>query len=821
MEHDGHRPDPSDLGQFIDDIPALVALMTPEGALDRVNRRTREYFGASLDELKRWSASDIVHPEDLPAVLAAWMHSVGTGEPYDIEHRMRRADGAYRWFHVRGLPLRDDESRISRWCVLEMDIEDRKRGDARLASTLNELSASEERLRTIVDAIPGFVWSAGPEGGVDFLNQRWCDYTGVPMRDALGNCWTSTIHPEDSDGIQACWRSLLASGQPGEFEARLRRFDGIFRWFLIRAVPLRNATGEVIRWYGQNTDIEDRKRDEKLLAGEKHLLGMMASGAPLAQVLGSLCELVQATEADALCSVALIEVRRTPASRHLRLQPGAAPDVPGDLLEDANGQSLDAEISPVAWSATRGEPAVLADLATDTRWTAWRAVAFSHGIHACWSMPIRSSGGDMLGVFSMLWRKPKAPEPSHHNLLAQFTHLAGIAIERARNEAALRQSEAFLARTQRLSLTGTVAWRVDTDEILWSEELYRIYEFDAGTTLTHDLINTRIHPEDIPAHDEMLQRQRGDARDFESEHRLLMPDGRVKFLHLVAHTTRDENGALVYISAVQDVTQRRLADEALSKVRFELAHVARVASLGTLTASIAHEVNQPLSGIITNANTCLRMLATDPPNVEGARETARRTIRDGNRASDVIKRLRALFAKKQAVAEPLDLNEAAREVVAMLLGELQRNGVTLHPDFADGLPPVVGDRVQLQQVILNLILNASDAMAGIADRPRRMVVRTERDEVGRVRLSVRDAGVGFDPRDAGSLFNAFFTTKADGMGIGLSVSRSIIESHDGRLWAEAHEGAGATFAFSIPCLPEKNAADANAPAGSNRTTESS
>jgi signal transduction histidine kinase len=208
--------------------------------------------------------------------------------------------------------------------------------------------------------------------------------------------------------------------------------------------------------------------------------------------------------------------------------------------------------------------------------------------------------------------------------------------------------------------------------------------------------------------------------------------------------------------------------------------------------------------------------------VDGARETARRTIRDGNRASDVIKRLRALFAKKKAVAEPLDLNEAAREVVAMLLGELQRNGVTLHPDFADDLPPVVGDRVQLQQVILNLILNASDAMTGITDRPRYMTIRTVHDESGCVCLSVRDVGAGFDPQDAGSLFNAFFTTKADGMGIGLSVSRSIIEGHDGRLWAEANEGPGATFTFSIPCLPAKAAvAGPGAPADSNRTTESS
>ena len=301
----------------------------------------------------------------------------------------------------------------------------------------------------------------------------------------------------------------------------------------------------------------------------------------------------------------------------------------------------------------------------------------------------------------------------------------------------------------------------------------------------------------------MVERARGgDGRDFEYEHRLQMPDGSVKYLHMVAHGTRDQDGQLEYIGAIQDVTERRLSEEALSKVRSELAHVARVTSLGALTASIAHEVNQPLSGIITNASTCLRMLAADPPNVDGARETARRTIRDGNRASDVITRLRALFSKKDATTESVDLNEATREVIALSLSELQRNRVILRPELADDLPPVTGDRVQLQQVILNLLLNASDAMSDVDDRPRQLVIRTERDEDDCVRLTVQDAGVGFEPQDVDRLFEAFYTTKSGGMGIGLSVSRSIIESHHGRLWAAPNDGPGATFSFSIPRGPE-------------------
>ena len=374
-------------------------------------------------------------------------------------------------------------------------------------------------------------------------------------------------------------------------------------------------------------------------------------------------------------------------------------------------------------------------------------------------------------------------------------------------EEKLRRSETFLAEGQRLSLTGSFSWKVATNEITWSEELYRIYEFEVGKPVTFDLIRTRVHPEDVSLIEKMrmVDKERDGGGDFEWHWRLMMPDHSIKYLHAVARATRDRDGQLEYIAAVQDVTARRTSEDALSKARSELAQVARVTSLGVLTASIAHEINQPLSGIITNASTCLRMLSADPPNVDGARETARRTIRDGNRASDVITRLRTLYSKKELQPESMDLNDAATEVISLSLSDLQRNRIVLHQEFADNLPLISADRIQLQQVILNLLRNASDAMKTVDDRARELLIRTEQDDSDWVRLSVKDAGVGFTSQAMDRLFEAFYTTKPDGMGIGLSVSRSIIEAHQGRLWAAANDGPGATFSFAIPCAVDSQA----------------
>jgi len=369
-----------------------------------------------------------------------------------------------------------------------------------------------------------------------------------------------------------------------------------------------------------------------------------------------------------------------------------------------------------------------------------------------------------------------------------------------RTEASLAESKARLEEAERISHVGYWSRDLENDRITWSDETYRIFGLEPRA-LPMDLagLGERIHPEDWNLVSQALDEALGGGARYNIEYQVLRPTGEVRLVHSQGDVKRDTSGrpALMF-GIVQDVTDRKRAEkerERLRQLEDELAHIG---TLNALTASIAHEINQPLSSLITNASICLRRLNADPPNVEGARETARRTIRDGNRASDVITRLRALFRKNEVMREPLDLNEVAREVITTLSDQLQRKRVLMLTDFEADLPIITGDRTQIQQVILNLLRNASDAMSTINDRPRELVIRTAREDGDHVRLSVKDAGIGLEPQAAERLFQTFYTTKRDGMGIGLSISRYIIEAHQGRLWATPNVGTGVTFSFSLP-----------------------
>jgi signal transduction histidine kinase len=427
------------------------------------------------------------------------------------------------------------------------------------------------------------------------------------------------------------WSAIRASGTPGGLEARLRRFDGEYRWFLFRGVPLRDELGNIVKWYGSSTDIEDRKRAEE----------------------------------------------------------------------------------------------------------------------------------------------------------------------------ELRRSESKLVEAQRVSQTGSFFWNISTGERVGSEEFFRILGFDDPRSVTFEMILDRAHPEDRALVALARESALRDGKDLDYEHRLLMPDGSLKFVHVVAHAGRNPAGELEYVGAVVDVTATKQAEAKLNQAQTELARVMRVTTLGEMTASISHEVNQPLAAVVNAAGACLRWLDGGTPNLDEARQAAQWIIRDGNRAAEVIRRVRALAKNAEPQNEPLDVNDIISEVMELVKRELATRDVRWRLELAPALPAVLADRVQLQQVIINLVMNGVEAMQPILDRPHELIIRSYRDGTQRVMVDVADSGMGISTDSADKLFNAFFTTKSGGMGMGLSICRSIIEAHGGRLSAVNNVGPGASFQFTLPLYQEE------------------
>jgi PAS domain S-box-containing protein len=616
------------LKEAIDTIPTLITSWTPDGKRDFVNAAWERFTGVSRTEALGTEWSTIVHPDDVEIGESKWRNALTKGEPLQIEQRLQRADGEYRWHFVERVPLRDDTGKVTKWYSSAYDIEDQKQAESALQLSRAQLENAERELRLTLDTMPTFAWRTRADGFAEYLNKPWLDYTGLSLEQALGWEWQIAIHPDDRPHLLAAWERILASGKAAEVEARLRRFDGAYRWFLFRPAPLYDDAGNVVRWYGTNTDIEDRKR-------------------------------------------------------------------------------------------------------------------------------------------------------------AEF---------------ALQRSEAYLAEAQKLSRTGSIGYDVTTGEFFWSEETYEILGFDRSVEPSIDTAVERVHPDDRALVRHQVERAMRREANFDYEHRLLMPDGQIKHVHVVAHLVKTASGSEELLGALMDVTQAKKAQEELQTAQAELAHASRVATLGEISASIAHEVNQPLAAIVANAQASLRFLNHESPDLNDVRGALEWIVKDGNRAAEVIQRVRTLVKKTDTQKVGLDINDAINDVVALLQRELSAHRVWLKLELAADLPKVFADRVQLQQVTMNLIMNGAEAMQEIEDRPRLLTIRSSLDDA-QVAVAVKDCGIGLTAEDQNRLFNAFFSTKPGGLGIGLSICRSIIAAHCGRLWASANADHGATFQFVLP-LPE-------------------
>lgn len=493
---------------------------------------------------------------------------------------------------------------------------------------IRQLRRQEKRLRAVVEGMPALAFSVYPDGSPEFVNPRWLDYVGLPVEATADGRWEATIHPADVEVHLKKWRAALASGEPFENEVRQRSARGEYRWFLVRAVPFRDQQGQIAKWYGALTDIEDRKRADEAL------------------------------------------------------------------------------------------------------------------------------------------------DRSH------------------------RQYEALVN-----SIDGIV-WEADAENFQFnfvSEQAEKILGYPVKQWLDEPSFwANHLHPDDREQAVRLCVEATRRKEDHQFEYRMIAADGRAVWVRDIVsvHTTGAGKARLRGI--LFDITERKRAENALQHAQGELAHVTRVMTMGELTASIAHEVNQPLAAVITNGNASLRWLANQPPNFEEVRECLKRIIRDGNRASAVITRIRALVKKSTTAQAQLDLNEAIREVLALTQAEALRHQVLVWTELAEDLPAVRGDRVQLQQVILNLVLNGIEAMKAVTERPRELWIRSRSADAGQVLIAIQDTGSGLEAQNLEHLFEAFYTTKAEGMGMGLSISRTIIEAHGGRLWPTANGRYGATFHFTLP-----------------------
>jgi len=583
---------------------------------------------AERDAVLRQPFHDRIDPEDRPRVIGVAQRAISDKMDFEVDFRIALPDGSIRHVHSVGHPVVNGEGDVIELVGTHVDVTEQYEAKEKLQSAFDEIKKSEDRLRLVIDTIPTLVWRAGPEGSPDFLNQPALDYTGLSL-DQAETGWPRAFHPDDKKGMLMKWSAIRASGMRGGLEARLRRFDGEYRWFLFEAEPLRDEAGNIVKWYGSATDIEDRKR---------------------------------------------IEVALRESEQRFR-----------DYAETAS----------------------------DWFW--------EHG-----------------------------PD---HRVTRISEHVSDIGFSPS-------------------GLAGLSRWDIATDTESEPEKW-------------------RMHRATIDA--------RQPFRDF-----VYTVDGAGSpvYVRSSGKPIYDANGNFIgYRGTGTNITAKiraDLAEQALRKAQAELAHVTRVTMLGELTASIAHEVNQPLAAVVANAEASLRWLDREIPDLAAARRSVEWVINDSLRASEVIRRVRALANKTDMEKAPLDINLVVKEAVALVQRELARHRVSLRTELASAPPRIFGDRVQLQQVIINLLMNGIEAMEPVTDRPRELVVRSSQDETGQVLLSVKDCGIGISADNANRMFNAFFTTKSSGLGMGLSICRSIVEAHGGRMSAASNEGPGATFQFVLP-----------------------
>jgi PAS domain S-box-containing protein len=729
------------------------------------------------DHMDVWGR--LVHPDDQAAVFK-WVHAHVAGETslYEFEHRMLHRDGSVRWFLARASVTRNAEGVVVHLAGTETDITARRR--------------SEQALRQAVEINARIAESTGDctkildlEGRLIYINAEGLRQLELADASALLNRpLAGHLTPETRQAAEEAVERARRGGT-GHFQAMLHTVSGIAKWFDIVVTPITDVNGAVVQLLAVSRDITERRREEARRAMHHQVLGMIATGSALADVLGCLVRLVEQQSDGMACSVLLLD------EDGIHVRHGAALSLPDGYVRAIDGAPIGPRSGSCGTAMFRGARIIVTDILTDPLWEDYRDVARQFGLRACWSVPIFSPQQKVLGSFAMYYRRPRSPRDEELRLIESAADIARIAIEHQRAHEALRHSEArnrailraipdwmFLQTVDGVFLdyhAADASGLVAPPSAFLGRNVREVLPAPLGETLGQAFL--RVAASDEPEKIEYTLGSDDSERFYEA---------------CIVRCDGDK-----ILSIVRDITDRKRAELDAAAQRRDLAHLGRVAVLGELTGALAHELSQPLTAVLSNAQAARRLLDRDPPDLEELRATLDDIIKDNKRAGAVIDRLRALLRKDGIALQPVDLNDVVRDVVDLAHSEIVSRRVTVTSALTLEIPLVLGDRAQLQQVLLNLVMNACDAMGGMHAAKRHLTLATTHED-GFVQLAVSDRGVGIPKGQLEQVFEPFVTFRDQGLGLGLAISRSIVRAHRGSIAAENNADGGATFRCLLP-----------------------